>query len=287
MIRSAKHLKRFDVIATDGSIGTIHDFYFDDERWAVRYLVVDTGTWLPGRRVLISPYSVTRTEWGEQRVLLSITREQVKTSPGIDTDKPVSRQHEADYLAHYGYPYYWAHTGLWAAYPTPMLPSAIRREQFEATTAGAKRGAESGDSHLRSVAEVRHYLIRATDGDLGHVDDILIDDVSWAVRYFVLDTSNWWGGRHVLAAPSWITGIDWASKTVDVNVSRDAIKSAPPYDRAEHVDRQWEAAYHQHVRGDDSSLDADDAAAIKAAHEYLDDPPDVLPDSIERRARPR
>ena len=288
MIRSVKQLKRFDIVATDGSIGSIDDFYFDDERWAVRYIVVDTGKWLPGRRVLVSPFSVTRTEWGEQRVLLSITREQVKNSPGIGTDQPVSRQHEADYLKHFGYPFYWTHGGLWGAYPTPMLPDAIRHEQDEAITAGHQQAAAAGAaSHLRSVDEVTGYAIRATDGELGHVNDFLIDDVSWAVRYLVVNTSNWWFGRQVLAALSWITSIDWASKTVDVDVTRQSIKTAPPYDRVEHVDHQWEAAYHQHVRQSGEWLDAGEAAAIKAAHEYLQDEPEVLPRSIERRSRPR
>jgi hypothetical protein len=288
MIRSVTHLRRFDIVATDGSIGAVDDLYFDDERWAVRYIVVDTGKWLPGRHVLISPYSVTRTEWGEQRVLLSITREQVKDSPGVDAHKPVSRQHEADYLAHFGYPFYWAHTGLWGAYPTPMLPHARQMAEFEAKMAEEqRRAAASGGSHLRSIGEVTGYLIRATDGELGHVDDFLIDDVSWAVRYLVINTSNWWFGRKVLAAPAWITAIDWASKTVDVNVTREAIKTAPAYDRVEHVDRQWEAAYHQHMRGRDSWLDEDDAAAINAAHEYLQDEPGRTPDPLERRSRPR
>ena len=255
MVRSVKDLKRCEIVATDGSVGAVEDFYFDDERWAVRYIVVDTGKWLPGRRVLISPYSVIRTEWGEQRALLSISRQQVRESPGIDTHQPVSRQHEAEYLKHFGYPYYWTHAGLWGAYPTPILPTAAEMAKREATLADDdRRAVESGDSHLRSVSEVTGYLIRATDGELGHVDDFLIGDVSWGVRYLVINTSNWWFGRHVLVAPRWITAIDWVSKTVDVNVTRAAIKSAPAYDRGAHIDRQWEAAYHQHVHGDDSSL---------------------------------
>ncbi len=287
MIRCVKHLKRFDIVATDGSIGAVDDFYFDDERWAVRYVVVDTGKWLPGRRVLVSPYSVMRTEWGEQRVLLSINRQHVRDSPPIDTQQPVSRQHEAEYLTHFGYPYYWTHAGLWGAYPLPTLPAAVPMAAREATVSDdEQRATESGDSHLRSVAEVTGYLIRATDGELGHVDDFLIDDISWAVRYLVIKTSNWWFGRHVLVAPRWITSIDWVSKSVDVNVTRAAIKSAPAYDRAEHVDRQWEAAYHKHIHGRDSWLDDEDAAAIKAAHEFLQDEPGPR-DRLERRSRPR
>ena len=287
MIRSVKHLKRFDIVATDGSIGAVDDFYFDDERWAIRYIVVDTGKWLPGRRVLISPYSVIHLAWGEQQVRLSMTRDQVRNGPDIDTHQPVSRRHEAEYLKHYGYPYYWGHAGLWGAYPAPILPRAEIAKHEAAMSDVERRAAESGDSHLRSGMELTGYLIRAADGELGHVDDFLIDDGSWAVRYLVLNTGNWWFGRQVLAAPEWITAIDWISKTVDVDVTRAAIKAAPAYDRAEHVDHQWEAAYHARVRGRDAWLDAEDAAAIKAAHDYLQDDPGAAPDPLERRARRR
>src|SRR5688572_10509184 len=112
MIRSMEHMKKFEIVATDGRIGAVDDFYFDDERWAIRYAVVDTGRWLPGRRVLVSPLSITLTEWSEQRLRLSISRDQVRDSPGIDTHQPVSRRHERDHLDYYGYPYYWGHAGL-------------------------------------------------------------------------------------------------------------------------------------------------------------------------------
>ena len=111
MIRSVKRMKRFEILATDGRIGAVDDFYFDDDRWAIRYVVVDTGRWLPGRRVLISPLSVSSTEWNEQRFVLSISRDQVRDSPDIDMHQPVSRRHEQDYLDYYGYPYYWDHRG--------------------------------------------------------------------------------------------------------------------------------------------------------------------------------
>ena len=124
MIRSARHLKEFEVLATDGRIGSLDDFYFDDERWAIRYMVIDTGFWVSGWRVLISPLSVRRTEWAARQLLLTITADQVKRSPGIDTHKPVSRRQEIDYFDYYGYPYYWAHAGLWGAYAVPMLPTA-------------------------------------------------------------------------------------------------------------------------------------------------------------------
>lgn len=288
MIRSVKHLKKFDIFATDGRIGAVDDLYFDDERWAIRYLVVDTGTWLPGRRVLISPLSVTRTEWGEQRLLLSISRRQVHDSPGLDAHQPVSRRQEREYFDYYGYPYYWGQAGLWGAHPLPMLPSPEQLASQRAKAADAERAAaERGDEHLRSAAEITGYVIHATDGDLGHVDDLLFDDISWAMRYFVVDTSNWWFGQRVLVAPEWISVISWAQRAVSVDLDRQLLKSAPRYDRAEHVDRQWEAAYYDHLLRPGYWLTEDDARAIREAQSYLQEDPSRHDAAVERRARPR
>ena len=288
MIRSAKQMKKFEIVATDGRIGSIDDFYFDDERWAIRYVVVNTGRWLPGRRVLISPLSIGRIEWNEQRLLLSISRDQVKDSPGIDTHRPVSRGHERDYLDYYGYPYYWGHAGLWGAHAVPMMPTPDEIAARRSRTAEAERkAAEQGDTHLRSASEVSGYVIRAVDGDLGHVEDVMFEDLSWAARYLVVDTSNWWFGKHVLIAPEWITDIHWPERSVSVNVTRQRLKSAPQYNRAQHVDRQWELAYYQHLLQPGYWLSKDETRAIKDAQSYLRDEPDRHEASVERRSRPR
>lgn len=255
MVRSARNLQKLEIAATDGLIGSVADVLFDDERWVVRYLVVDTGSWLPGRRVLISPNSVVQTEWDAQRLVLSISRDQVEHSPHVDTHKPVSRQHEVDHLNYYGYPHYWVSPEVWAPVAIP---------ETSATDAGTP-----ADPNLRSAAEVFGYAIRATDGELGHVDDLLLEDVSWAVRYLVVDTSNWWFGRHVLMAPEWITDINWPERHVAVDLTREAVKDSPPYDRAKHTDRQWEAAYYERLGRPGYWLTSNQARRIKRAQEYL------------------
>jgi uncharacterized protein YrrD len=288
MVRSVKEMKKVEVVATDGPIGSVDDFYFDDERWAIRYVVVDTGRLLSGRRVLISPVSVSRTEWGEKRLLLSISRERVNNSPGIDTHQPVSRRHERNYLDYYGYPYYWGHAGLWGAYATPMLPTPEQIARQRAKSVEAERkAADQGDTHLRSASEVSGYVIHALDGDLGHVTDVLFEDLSWATRYLVVDTSNWWFGKHVLVAPEWVTDISWPQRSVSVNVTRQLLKSAPPYDRAQHVDRQWEAAYYRHLQQPGYWVTEDEARAIKETQSYLRDERDRHEVSVDRRSRPR
>lgn len=249
MVRSVRNLQKYQVMATDGPIGHVDQFFFDDQRWAIRYLVVDTGNWLPGRRVLISPFSIRAVDWSGGTVVLSITRGMVQSSPDIDTHKPVSRQQEAAYLGYYGYPYYWGGAGLWGPGPYPSgigaAEAADARARVEAELEDARA---KGDSHLRGSKEVIGYHLQATDGELGHVEDFLVEDDSWAIRYIAIDTSNWWFGKKVLVSPDWIREVSWSQKKVFVDLTRQSVKDAPEYDSAAHLDRQWEADYYAHLR---------------------------------------
>ena len=240
MLRNLKDLENYKISATDGEIGHVKDFYFEDDAWAVRYFVVDAGTWLSSRKVLISPISVHHPDWQAQTLPVSITKEQVKNSPNIDTDKPVSRQNEVEYLGHYGYPYYWGGMGLWGEglYPYAMAPGyaddgvdRIEREQaLEAYLRDERARHRNDNPHLASYNTVTGYHLHANDGDIGHVSGFLVDDQTWAIRYLVIDTSNWWVGHKVLIAPQWIKSVNWSDKTVSVDLSRESIKTAPPYD---------------------------------------------------------
>ncbi len=256
MLRSVKDLEDYAIHATDGSIGQVKDFYFDDKAWAVRYLVVDTGTWLSGRKVLISPIAIGQPDWLKKLLPVSITREQVKKSPDIDTDKPVSRQHEVQYLGYYGYPYYWGGAGLWGAgaYPSMMLTgfggfdstSPEHREAEEAYARADEARHADDDLHLRSCNVVKSYHIHATDGDIGHVQGMLLDDETWAIRYIIVDTSNWWLGHQVLIAPQWIRDVSWSAAKVSIDLTRQAVKDAPQYDPAAPLDRSREADIYKH-----------------------------------------
>ena len=288
MIRSAREMRKFEVATTDGRVGSIDDFYFDDERWAIRYVVADTGGWIAGRRVLISPLSIDRTDWTEQRLLLSISRDRVMESPGIDTHQPVSRRHERDYLDYHGYPYYWGHAGLWGALTVPMIPTAEEMAAHRAHADAAERKAHAdGDTHLRSASEVAGYAIHAADGELGHVKDLLFDDQNWAVRYLVIDTNNWWFGKQVVVAPEWITGISWPERTVSVAVTRQQIRAAPPYDRAQHLDRQWEVAYYQHLAQPGYWVTEPEAGVITQARPDARGHPEPQDAPVPKRARRR
>jgi|ERR1022692_1124059 hypothetical protein len=257
MLRSMKDLEDYAIGATDGTIGHVKDLYFDDEAWVIRYLVVDTGTWLSSRKVLISPIAIDHPNWADKVLPVSITKEQVKNSPDIDTEKPVSRQHEIQYLGYYGYPYYWGGAGLWGGgtYPNIMMPdypgfvstpNAVESDAEKAYAQAEEVRHQDDDSHLRSCKAVISYHVQATDGDIGHVQGLLVDEETWAVRYLIVDTSNWWLGHQVLIAPEWIQDVSWPDATVSINLTQQAVKDSPPYDSAVQPDRKQEIGIHDH-----------------------------------------
>jgi hypothetical protein len=234
------------VAATDGEIGGVVDLYLDDESWTVRYLVVDTGRWLPGRRVLILPSCVRAIDVEARVVEVSLTREQVRGAPALDTARPVSRRQETELYQYYGFPYYWTGPYRWGPVGVPTAPGAWRPR--DAAGIGTER-AQSGEPTLRSAREVRGYVIRATDGELGSVEDALVDEAEWAVRYLIVDPQRWWPGNPVLVAADWITGVSWPDAHVSVNVTRSAVREAPEYDPSgPALDRAYETAFYGHHR---------------------------------------
>lgn len=224
--------------ATDGVIGSIHDFSFDDRSWKIRYVVVNTGGWLTGRQVLLSPVSFGSPDWEQSAIPVALTREQIEKSPSIDDDRTVSRQHEIDLHKYYGWPPYWTSVPLggigWVPLPT------------EALTEGEGGSEPEGDPNLRSVREVRTYKIHALDGDMGRVDDFLFEDEDWSIRYLVVDTRTWLRGKSVLVSPGWIGSIQWDEKKVYVDLTREAIRGAPEYDPSQPVTRDYEQKLYDH-----------------------------------------
>lgn len=258
MLRSMNDLKDYTIRATDGNIGHVKDFYFDDKTWVIRYLVVDTGSWLSSRKVLISPIAIRIPNWRERVLPVSITKEQVRNSPDIDTEKPVSRQHEVEFLSHYNHPFYWGGVGLWGeeAYPGLMITGSeglvMMSRVLPASVEDMKTlDAESAecphdDPGLHSCLEVTGYGIEATDGEIGHVTGFLVDEESWAIRYMIVETGNWWHGHQVLMAPEWIDSVSWLDAKVSVKLTRQTVQDAPLYDHAGELDREQEAAIYRH-----------------------------------------
>ena len=257
MLRSLKEMENYSVLAKDGPIGEVKDFYFDDEKWVIRYLIVDTGNWLASRKVLVSPLALGHPDWAKKMLPVSLTREQVKNCPGIDTDQPVSRQYERGFLGYYGYPYYWGSEELWAGnvYPNMMMPGyggfasmpdPIQSSEDLDYARDAAAQHQNDDPHLRSCKAVTGYHVHATDGDIGHVQGFLVDQDTWAIRYIIVDTSNWWLGHQVLIAPIWMQDINRPEETVSLALTREAVKNSPAYDPAKPLDREHEARLHEH-----------------------------------------
>ena len=259
MLRSLKDLEEYAIRATDGDIGSVVNFLLDDERWIVRYLVAKTGGMCGGRHVLISPVSFGQAEWATRRFHLALTVDKIKNSPSVDLDKPISRQHEREYFAYYGYPPYWGYTGQWGIGAHPGLLASARWKD-----APAQRPEESSDVHLRSAKEICGYHIEGTDAAIGHLDDFIIDDETWEVRYLVIDTRNWWLDKKVLVAPHWTNRISWAEKKVFVDLSRQTIKNSPEWNATAPINREYEARLYDYY-GRPVYWDCEDPPAKTAA----------------------
>jgi uncharacterized protein YrrD len=238
MLDKAKKLTGYKLHSLDGEIGRVKEFYFDDRHWAIRYLVTDTGNWLTDRQVLISPYALVAVNKEERYIAIDLTNKQIEDSPSLNTDKPVSRQFEMSYFGYYGWPTYWSGPYMWGDYPTIVRD----REKSRAFNPGGK----AWDPHLRSTHDVSGYHIQAADGEIGHVDDFIIDDQTWAIRYLVVDTRNWWPGKKVLISPKWIERVSWSKSTVFVNLSRETIKQSPEYTEESLITRDYETGLHGH-----------------------------------------
>ena len=238
MLRKTSDLMNFTVRAHDGDVGKVDDFYFDDNQWTLRYFVVNTGPWLFGRKVLISPQAFEPPLWSDRTIPVDLNQEQVEKSPDIDLDQPVSRQQETTLRNYYRWPAYWGAAPVYFSRPTvaamaPLIAPTVEetgQPQDEPAEHSNDVTSEPGDPHLRSVAEVTGYAIHTTDGIIGHVDDFFVDEHDWRIHLLVVDTRNWLPGKKVLISPDRIERVSWDEKAVHVSVDKDRVHNSPEYD---------------------------------------------------------
>lgn len=248
MLTSLNKMIGWTVTASDGPIGHITAAFFNDQTWVIRYLVVDTGVWLAKREVLVSPFSINNMSIADGNVDVSLTREQVRTSPDIDTHKPISRQHEIAHQKHFTYPSFWGARGVLLGEPYSMTPAlsspATDPTPFEV---GACNERTSTDAHLRSSVSVTGYSIIGTDADIGqtstghtsigHVKDFIFDEQLWAIKYLVVDTGGCLtGGRSVLLDICFVKSIAWETSSLRVSLTRGEVDAGPEYDESQPVD---------------------------------------------------
>lgn len=229
MLQSIKELYGEKLNALDGEIGQVKDFYFDDQTWAVRYVVAETGTWLTSRQVLLSPLAFGALYQDGRDMLVNITKKQIEDSPAIEQHKPVSRQYEEDYHRYYGWPYYWEGDGLWGGlrgFPILELPPKFADNKPSAA-AGSKN--KRADAHLRSTLAVKGYHLQATDGITGYVCDFLMDDKNWAINQLIVKTGHRFTGKEVQISVNKVTQISYDASKVFVNLTTDMVERSAAY----------------------------------------------------------
>lgn len=246
MLNSLKHLMDAKISATDGEVGAIQQACFDDRDWALRYLVVETGSWLAGRPVLISPYAVQQPVGHGNHLHLKLSLQQLRGSPPIDPQHPLSRQDERNYLRHFGYPAYWQGGALWGRQATPDggMALAEAEEAEEGDAAALER--QSQQVHLRASREVLGCEVMASDGSIGSVKDFVLDDDTWAIRYLVVDTSAWWqSGQRVLIGMPWAERIDFKTQQFHVHLNRAQVRASPKFEDVASIHRDYEERLHR------------------------------------------
>lgn len=247
MHRSANEIIGYKLHARDDHFGTCEDLLFDDRWWTVRHIVANTGNWLMGRMVLVSPIMIERPDWQTRSLFLNVSKEAVENCPSPSKDEPVSREHEKKLFQYYGYPYYWAGTGLWGPATYPAAVGTITPGNAEDKEGEPDDIEDSENNHLRSFKEVKGYSIKGSDGDIGHVEDFILDDETWALRYVVVDTRNWLpGGKKVLLSLNWAKSVSWEDAAFAVDLTTRAIENGPEFDPAEPVNLETETRLYDY-----------------------------------------
>jgi hypothetical protein len=227
MLRSIGRLYGKTLGSSDGAIGQVKDFYFNDQQWTVRYVIADTGSWIAGRLVLISPYAFGNFQQDGDSLLVHLTREQIEKSPPIELHKPVSRQYEEEYYRYYGWPSYWDGGGMWGAGSFPVSTSPYLLPTALASLGGDPHSGD--DPHLRSTQALKGYHIQSGDEAIGHITDFLLDDQNWAIHHLVVETGHWFSGREMVLSPEHLERISYAESKVFVKLTKEAILEAPEY----------------------------------------------------------
>jgi hypothetical protein len=243
MLREISEINDFTVVAIDGRLGRVTDFLFDDLTWLVRWLVVDTGNWLSGRKVLLPPAVLTKIDPKGREFSVNLTKQQVKGSPDIDFYPPVTRQMEANIYDYYGWSPYWGTGFTMGAAVT--APADLR----------FRRGLpDDVDPHLLGTEGVTGYHIRASDGEIGHVEDFIVEDADWSLHALIVDTRNWWPGQKVLVSPCLVHKVDWIDSVVVLDIDRQSVKDSPGHEAfaivEQAIDKFYDVSYGDGPSGD-------------------------------------
>lgn len=237
------HLK-----ALDGDFGKLVALYFDDKNWIVRYFVARSTEWLVGRKLLIVPTLITDIDPKDKIIDVDLTLQQVENSPLLEAreigdEEYISLNYEQEIYRYYRLLPYW-HS------EPAIIPMGDSSNSNSNPNPNEIKLVETSESFahrpLHSSEELKNFGLHATDGNIGHIADLIIEEESWRIRYLEINTHHWLPGKHVLLAPAWIKKIDWQNKTVLVDLDCNAIKTAPDYEPAKIISRQYQLDLYQH-----------------------------------------
>ncbi|MCE5328364.1 MAG: PRC-barrel domain-containing protein [Planctomycetaceae bacterium] len=237
-LASMRTLASARIHAADKPIGKVEDFYFEQRNWIVRYLVLDTHVWLPGRRVLVAPAAVEDIDWSQGEVHLALSREQVRNSPSVDDKVTISREHETMLAKYFGWLPYWESRPLPESLSRSVAAEARPEDRIELERH------RKPESTLTAYRETLQYNLAAIDGEFGSVEDFLIDPQTWEMRYVTADVGTLFHKRLVMLSTDWLADISWARRQVRSKMTQDRIRSSPPV--PEVIDRAYEIALHEH-----------------------------------------
>ncbi|MDF3130970.1 PRC-barrel domain-containing protein [Kiritimatiellaeota bacterium B1221] len=215
MQTSLESLRGFTLKAKNGEIGRVRDLLLEEGSWTVRWIVVDTGKWLLGRKVLLSPLAFGAADFEEKNLPVDLDREQIEGAPHLDEHAPVSREYEKTYYDHYQWPYYWMGGGIWGSAAHPIGLHTLNADR----NINLKEPPlpEEKDVVLRSGHELTKYELKAGDETLGYVDDILLDTKDWTVRAIQFDTRKWFQGKILRLSPTKISRVSWQEHRIVID----------------------------------------------------------------------
>ncbi|HEQ98080.1 MAG TPA: PRC-barrel domain containing protein [candidate division Zixibacteria bacterium] len=234
MLRSINDIKGYSLKSGGEALGTVSDFNFDDHEWTIRHVVIDTGGWLTGRKVLIPPAEIKKTDWENQDLVVELNKDEVEKSPPLSADEPVSRQYEDRLYSYYGWHPYWVSGIMSGAYTTAVNPS----DEEDVRSADEDESQEK--PIVRSCKEVIKYRLEGIDGEIGDVEDFIADDQTWQILYLVVSTGRILPGKKVLLAKMWVDRVSWSESKIYVDLTGKKIKESPEFDRSIPVDRDYE-----------------------------------------------
>jgi hypothetical protein len=239
MLIDAGELMDYVLHEEDGELGRCKDFLFDVRDWTVRYVVAETGTWLTGRKVLLPPGKIKDPDFSDRRLPVTLTKEQIKGSPPLHEHEPVSRQYEIMWSDYYGISEYWLEEDKIGMTENPTAVLVAEQES-------ASPGEKQEETHIFSIAELTGATIVASDGDIGHLADFLLDLKAWKVRYAIVDTRNWLPAKQVCVSVTCVEWVDPSRKRVGIGLSKEKIRNSPEYNPVEHMTEAYQVVLHDY-----------------------------------------